>query len=201
MTPYARIRDTLRTGDVVLFAGKGVISTGIQLFTRSRWSHVGMLVRVAALDTILVWESTTLSDVPDVETALATRGVQLVPFSQRLAAYPGTIGVRRLEAELGPDGDVTLGALRRQLAGRPYERQWRDLLCADFRKLGRAEPDFSSFFCSELVALAYQRLGLLPKEPIASRYVPADFSAGRGTVDGRLRHGARLLAEDVVTLA
>lgn len=195
---YTGLRDVLLTGDLVLFSGEGHISTGIKLFTRSRWSHVGMVVRSDDLDSVLLWESTTLSDVLDVDTALATRGVQLVLLSQRLASYRGTIGIRRLQMRRSKAQLETLGALRRSLAGRPYEQQWRDLLCADFRFLGRAAPDFSSFFCSELVALAYQELGLLPRQPMAGRYVPADFSTGRGTVDVRLAAGVRLLPEQIV---
>ena len=37
--------------------------------------------------------------------------------------------------------------------------------------------DNKSFFCSELVATAYKRLGLLEKEKAASQYWPGEFSA------------------------
>jgi hypothetical protein len=38
-----RMRAELKTGDVVLFSGKGGISAGIKWATLSRWSHVGMI--------------------------------------------------------------------------------------------------------------------------------------------------------------
>ncbi len=41
---------------------------------------------------------------------------------------------------------------------------------------GRNTEDLSSLFCSELVAEAYQRLGLLSEAKPANEYTPADFS-------------------------
>ena len=45
--------------------------------------------------------------------------------------------------------------------------------------LGHNQEDLSSLFCSELVAEAYQRLGLLPKPPQglpSNEYTPRDFA-------------------------
>lgn len=42
----------------------------------------------------------------------------------------------------------------------------------------RTEDD-SSYYCSELVAEAYQRMGLLPTSPPANEYTPHDFSSER----------------------
>ena len=38
----------------------------------------------------------------------------------------------------------------------------------------------NTFFCSELVASAYRKLGLLPKEKSSARYWPRDFSEDSG---------------------
>jgi hypothetical protein len=43
------------------------------------------------------------------------------------------------------------------------------------------EENLSSFFCSELVAEAYRRMGLLPEHPPANEYTPRDFSSERLT--------------------
>lgn len=34
--------ETIRTGDILLFSGSGLISSGIKMFTKSSWNHVGM---------------------------------------------------------------------------------------------------------------------------------------------------------------
>ena len=56
---YEEARANIQTGDIVLFSGKGGISSAIKWFTRSGWSHVGMALRVEEFDTVLLWESTT----------------------------------------------------------------------------------------------------------------------------------------------
>ena len=65
---YGNIRPTLETGDIVLFSGKGGISTGIKWITNSKWSHVGMVLKLTQFDAVLIWESTTLSDIKDIES-------------------------------------------------------------------------------------------------------------------------------------
>ena len=42
---YQDIRSQLKTGDILLFSGKGGISEGIKFFTLSKWSHVGMVYK------------------------------------------------------------------------------------------------------------------------------------------------------------
>jgi len=46
MLTYEEIRGELKTCDILLFSGKGAISHGIKLFTFSKWSHVGMVLRM-----------------------------------------------------------------------------------------------------------------------------------------------------------
>lgn len=41
---YSDIRHNLCTGDIVLFSGAGMVSNVIKWATRSKWSHVGMVI-------------------------------------------------------------------------------------------------------------------------------------------------------------
>lgn len=75
---YSILRDDLQTGDLVLFSGKGPISAEIGWFSRSIWSHVGMVVRLPQFDSVLQWESTTLSNTVDLESGVIRQGVQLL---------------------------------------------------------------------------------------------------------------------------
>ena len=78
---YSQLRDRLDTGDLVFFSGKGLVSAGIQWITRSKWSHVGMVVAESRWDLVLLYESTTLSNLADVDSGTPMQGVQLVPLS------------------------------------------------------------------------------------------------------------------------
>lgn len=178
---YDSIRDSLRTGDVVLFSGKGGASAGVKWVTLSRWSHVGMVMVLPEYDFVCLWEATTTTSLADLESGAARMGVQLVPLSARVREYDNAIAVRRLGGVELDQADLQgLMALRRELAQRPYEQRLLELMIAAYDgPLGRNAEDLSSLFCSELVAEAYQTLGLIaagPEDKPSNEYVPADFS-------------------------
>ncbi len=177
---YKDIRNTLQTGDLALFSGKGGTSTGIKWFTDCKWSHVGMLIRVPDWDTLLIWEATTLDNLKDVLTGAAHRGVQLVSFSDRLKSYDGEASIRKLDVQRTAQMQNSLIELRAELKDRPYEQDKVELLKAAYDgPLGDNTKDLSSLFCSELIAETYQRMGLLPTGPDAlpsNEYLPKDFS-------------------------
>ncbi|MDG4596775.1 MAG: YiiX/YebB-like N1pC/P60 family cysteine hydrolase [Candidatus Contendobacter sp.] len=175
------LRGDLSTGDIVLFSGKGGISTGIKWATVSKWSHVGMILKLEEYDFITVWESTTLSSIEDLDTKTSRQGVQLVPLSSRVEKYSGEISIRKLTGVvLAQDHVKALMALRREISGRPYEKSKLELAKAAYDGPGGSNAeDLSSLFCSELVAEAYQRLGLLSDKKPSNEYTPADFSEKR----------------------
>ncbi len=175
---YEQIRPDLATGDLVLFSGKGGFSAGIKWFTRSRWSHVGMILVIPEWDTVLLWESTTLSSLKDVESNTARRGVQLVSFSDRLRNYGGEVAVRRLRIDRTDRMQQALSSFRNEVRDRPYEEDTVELIKAAYDgPFGDNTEDLSSLFCSELVAESYQRMGLLPNDPPSNEYVPNDFAS------------------------
>ncbi|MCC6130175.1 MAG: hypothetical protein IT186_09635 [Acidobacteria bacterium] len=177
MQPYIDLRESIQTGDIILFSGKGGISTGIKWMTNSRWSHVGMALRITGWDLVMLWESTTLSNIRDVETGEEKQGVQLVPLSERLKRYDGAVRVRHLIVDRDNSMLSKLEAFRHDMKGRPYEKSKIELLKAAYDgPLGLNQEDLSSLFCSELVAEAYQRMGLLPNSPHSNEYTPKDFS-------------------------
>jgi hypothetical protein len=184
MAKYDAERSKIRTADIVLFSGKGGISHGIKLITNSKWSHVGMALRLPEWDTLLLWESTTLSSLADVIAGKETRGVQLVVMRDRLRTYDGEVTVRHLRGvnvDGKPDLKRRLMKFRKSVRDRPYEKSRLELIKAAYEgPFGRNEEDLSSLFCSELVAEAYQQMGLLPGPPDgppSNEYTPRDFSA------------------------
>lgn len=181
---YEEIRKQLKTGDILLFSGKGGISDGIKFFTLSRYSHVGMVYRLSHTldpqDTLFCWESTTLSDLKDADSGKLTKGVQRVELSERLErcfARGYEISVRPLSMPLTEQMVLALNNFRHQVSGRPYEKDKIELLKAAYDGLfGDNKEELSSLFCSELVAEAYQKMGLLNEKIPSNEYIPKDFS-------------------------
>jgi hypothetical protein len=68
MYNYNIHRGSINTGDIILFSGKGRISNIIKWVSKSKWSHVGVAIKIKEFDMILCLESTTLVDIPDYET-------------------------------------------------------------------------------------------------------------------------------------
>ena len=180
MNHYNDIRSDLKTGDVILFSGRGLISWGIRKFTKSPYSHIGMVVRIDGWDLLMCWESTTLSDVADIDSGKNVNGVQIVPLSERVNRFKGRVVYRRLIHPVIESDMIKLMALRKTLIGRPYEKNKWDLIRSALSPFGMVE-DLSSIFCSELVAYSKQTLGILPTPshipfiPPADAYVPADW--------------------------
>lgn len=199
MLQYNEIRSELDTLDILLFSGEGFISSAIQLVTNSEWSHNAIVLRLQPLDELYCYESTTLSDVPDLTVGAKVKGVQLVPLSQRLVTYEGKIAWRRIYGNRSSEVLNKMGAFRREFVGRPYEQnQWELLKSAlDMSPnfIFKNQPDASSVFCSELIALLFRRLGVLAKTDMpANEFTPADFA-------GELNFNEGWGAGEVVDLA
>ena len=147
-TSYTAIRNELKTGDLVLFSGKGAFSDIIKYGTLSKWSHIGMILRIPEYDFLTVWESTTLSDVVDLESGTPRKGVQLVPLSDRVQKYSGDISVRKLQgAELPVNSLEDLMELRKELKGKRYERSKMELFRSAYDgPFGHNSEDLSSLF-------------------------------------------------------
>ena len=187
---YEDIRGSLKTGDIILFSGKGGVSHGIKLFTNSKWSHVGMVLRLPDSKAVFLWESTTLTTLKDAIDGKTKRGVQLVLLSDRLQRYSGEAAIRRLKNyKMTPKKYRKLMKLREKLRNRPYEKDKIELIKAAYDGLlGHNEEDLSSLFCSELVAEAYQKLGLLKEPPLgqpSNEFTPKDFAEKRKLVLGK----------------
>lgn len=132
-------------------------------------------------DQVLCYESTTLSDLPDLTTGAPIKGVQLVQLSARLATYEGDVAWRRVEGARTPSMMRAQAAFMRRFQGRPYEENQLELLrsALDGVTLRQNQPDASSVFCSEMAMLLHRAVGVMapPGEP-ANEFTPADYGAG-----------------------
>jgi hypothetical protein len=185
MARYSAIRDSLKTGDIVFFSGNDAISSIIKLFSGGKWSHVGMVWRLKEFDNIVfIWESIAPIKVSDLEAHAALKGVQLVALCQRVRLYNGEICIRQLNKPVTPEMLCKLAECWKALASKTYEERELELLKAVYDGIGGASSgeDLSSLFCSELIAEAYQAMGLLAEYPEglpSNEYTPMDFSSHR----------------------
>lgn len=152
---YDTVRDSLRSGDLVFCSGSYLFSGLIQRFTRSVWSHVGIVYRDDNLGRVFVLES---------ETGV---GVRLVPVSKylrdyhgRRKPYRGQIVVGRLQPALTPDQVRQGVSFGMDLLTKPYDNSeiLRIALRIAFR-VGRRTRD-RKFICSELVDECFRAAGV-----------------------------------------
>ncbi len=175
---YDTARKKTQTGDLILFAGKGGISSTIKWFSGSKWSHVGMAVVLPGCDVVLLWESTMISDLKEFDTGKLVKGVRLVVLSEAVQKYEGEIAIRHLTVNRTPKMLDDLWKFRDLVRNRPYEESALELIRAAYDgPFGANVEDLSSIFCSELVAESYQVMGLLSEDVPSNEYTPGDFSS------------------------
>jgi hypothetical protein len=173
---YNDIRDDLKTGDVVLFDGRGWISRLIKLGTFSRWSHVGLVYVPRQGGTVFLYESTTLSNVKGAKGA-PVKGVQTVDLWNRVRNYKGSIAIRRVNRDkFNYQEIIAFEKMRSKYRHKVYERSVAELIKSAFGRFGwNQKEDDSSLFCSELVAASLKALGVLSSAKSSNSYTPADF--------------------------
>ena len=200
--PLDDIADQLQSGDLVLFAG----NVGLRAVTRSYWSHVGIVIRLE-------------SGVHVIDSTIKTYdkrpggGTQCVTLEESLACFDpfdASISVRRLGLPSDQDDgnrvetfQKTLEEFRDTVMDAKYSTNLVELLRvgvgADFSLVRNTQDAMDgTLFCSELVAAAYQALGLLPTVAegglAPSAYTPKMFSTEHSNLG--LLQGA-LLGEEV----
>ena len=165
---YTKIRSQLKTGDNVLFQGRGVLSWIIATSTFGPWSHMGKIIRIGS--DVFVLESTKITS--------KIQGVQMSLLSVRIAQYKGRVAIRRL---LDVKRDLRFleitDEFRMDMKGKLYEQSIWQLLGAAMP--WKNKRDLTSVFCSEMAAEYDIRQGILPSFPPSNEYHPNDYGLGR----------------------
>jgi hypothetical protein len=179
---YEQSREQMKTGDVIAFSGKAGFSSLIKWATNSPYSHVGMVL-TAHLgggfgESVLIIESTTETDLTDVDNRQVIKGVQLHWLSKRIKMYEGEVFWVPLKDPLPPEGSVEMEAWLRKTHNQKVPYDSVQVMGAGldlFERLGLGnQPDFSKLFCSELVARALQIAGVVDPNLSASEQTPKD---------------------------
>lgn len=126
----------------------------------------------------------------DVESGKVDRGVEILPLCHQIySGWYERVAVRRLTGvsdEQRKQMYKDLLKFRTVVQGRPYETSNLELIrsALDFKEeylsfLRNSHEDLSSLFCSELVAEAYKRMGILKTDKLSNEFTPDDFSSAR----------------------
>jgi hypothetical protein len=190
------IHELVQTGDLLLFRGRGLTSNIVRYFTRSHWSHIGVVVRLRGVAEPLVLESTTLSDSNDLFKGAPVRGIGLVSLADKIRQYDGDIALRRRQGEpLSASRQKMVERLALTLCHRPYKNFLLCHLRAQFYR--QRKKDYSAMFCSELVAEIYRRLGWLDQDICPKDFVPGHFAKNNFSIrGGKLTEPLRLVRID-----
>lgn len=181
---YEELKDTLKTGDLILFSGRYEISKIVDRLEGSKWSHVTMVVRLDGYDEPLLYEATALTNLPNLLDNSHVTGPKVVKLIDRLETYgddlvpyePPVYAVRRLEKPLAPDSEAILKKILTDLHGLPNpstNRMIYEVLIGRYLHIKTSMKDIT---CSGFIALTYEKLGLLKGKMPINGYVPKDFS-------------------------
>ena len=186
-----------RTGDVFLFRGTSVADHAIRAMTNSPVNHVGMVI---ALDDLppLLWHAELGSSLPDVWTGEHQRGTQLHRLTHAVSTWRHRYGQRAWMRAIDPEVTRAMEdeALRtvNELDGRTFPRTL-SLARGWLKGRARRKADLEQLFCAEVVAITYERMGLLSTKRPPNWYDPGKFWSG----DRLELEGAALEAEVVIT--
>lgn len=191
-TPLSQLAPSLQTGDIVLVHGRYAFSIVIETIEWSPFSHSAIAIRAADVGLegkapdLLLWESNSLTNLPDVLSGKTKTGPMLVDFMARMQDTEKQFSdvkyaCRHLYVERTPEMMAALTAfMPTVLSARfPSDVQMGERLWAGRVRNKQASSDL--LFCSELVADTYMHMGLLNTHYVMNAYEPRDFT-DTGTV-------------------
>ena len=186
------------SGDVWLFTGRKLADRAIRAATNSPVNHVAMVLAIDDLPPLL-WHAELGSSLPDVWTGTNQRGAQLHRLVDAAETWVNRYGqsayFRQLtptaskEAENAALGVVAEHSGRRFPSTGSLARRWL---------LGRIRRGVSleDMYCAELVAITYQRMGLLGDDRPPNWYDPGRFWSGdRLVLSGDATLGAEIAVD------
>lgn len=181
---FDEIAPWLETGDLVLLCSVGLPAWIVKTFTRSEWSHVGIIERryTPEGDYIYLWECIKHADDCLDETLKVRKGgVRKVDLWNKLIKHPPLyMGVVKLR---WPSPEALKESMQRfqEFTNREHTKEYEEDLTTlirigiDFSPLGHNKPDTSRYFCSEFVAEVYKSMGILGEQFPSHECAPEDF--------------------------
>jgi len=165
----------LNAGDLILCHSNALVTHTVHLSTRSQWDHVAMVIHRRERSQLLLFEATM-------------DGVDAYLLNTAMKYYrsTGKVAIRRATCNRDEEFLEKLHSFVDEVTGRPYKQDWIQLVRAAYN--ANESDDLSSLFCSQLIAAAYQRVGILSSDVHSNNFLPSDFA---GDFHGKLS-GARM---------
>ena len=153
VVPYSKIRKEFQTGDLLFASGNYVISKLIRKFTKSPWSHVGIIFPVKSPGGALLLES------------VEDRGVSFLPIGRYLndyhrgRPYNGPLVIARVKGLKKKNADK-LGEFGIEELAREYDHsEIARIVARIIAGRGKKKRD-NEYICSELVYECFLRAGI-----------------------------------------
>jgi hypothetical protein len=175
MVKYAQVRDQIKNGDVLMYKGRGLVSSVIRWVTHSPYSHAALAV----------WWNQRLM----VMEAIG-QGVIVNPTSRSIRHYRGDAEWFSCKKEISEDDCLRMVIFAQEELGKSYGR-WKAILLGikilfehDLEKRDRLKRE-KRLFCSEYVAQIYNFIGLDLKKGRSDRFTKPDDIANSPLLEKR----------------
>lgn len=169
-----------RTGDVWLFRGRSTADRAIRLLTNSPVNHVAMAITIDDLPPLL-WHAELGKSLTDVWTGSHQRGAQLHLLEDAVITWSRRYGqqawMRQISIETTSAMEDAALRIINEFSGRPFPRSTALARAWMLGRIRRSTP-LRYLYCAELVALTYERMGLLDSKRPPNWYDPGRFWSG-----------------------
>lgn len=187
-----------RSGDVWLFTGRKAADRAIRAATNSPVNHVAMVLAIDDLPPLL-WHAELGHSITDVWTGETQRGAQLHRLTEAATVWSQRYGQQAFFRQISPDVSSAMEdealAVVNEYDGRRFPTSI-GLAGHWLRGRFRRGVSYEDIYCAELVALTFQRMGLLSDKRPANWYDPGRFWSGdRLALEGDAELGAEIAVE------
>ena len=174
----------VRTGDILLFSSKHSSSNITKYFTKSRWDHIGIVIKPSPTRAYIVeWGGGLFACelVERLNEYAEWDAMELVLRQLRLQAEEEA-NRRIVEERMEQFVDELFRAKMGQNRGVPMGQvisAARDQLFSKSTSVSAKEvhvDDLEQLFCSKTVAVVYKAAGILAPNRIANKFLPKHFS-------------------------
>ena len=183
--------DSLDTCDILLFRGSGIISYILEYFGRSKYSHVGIILKNPkflneSLDDGIYLLESSYNNTPDSEDHKYKVGVQIHKLDDILPQFPkNSVYLRKTHINRDEDFYKKLSDIHKEIHNKSYDLNIFDWISAKYNIDNEIQPNplykkTKEFWCSALVSYIFKELGIIKNDINWSIIAPREFSSDEG---------------------
>jgi hypothetical protein len=181
----------LETGDIILFRGSGIIATFLEYFGKSKYSHVGIILKNPKFlndkleDGIYILES-SYNNTPDAEDNKLKLGVQIHRLDDVLPEFgKNSAYIRKVNCVRDQQFYEKLSNIHKEIHNKPYDLNVFDWISAKYNLNNEISPTplykhTREFWCSALVSYIFYELGMIKQDINWTLIAPREFSSVEG---------------------